>query len=64
LDLLRVGASLQLEFWWEEEGRREERTQGDLLVIFLFVLQFIWLSVHLSDSVEVLSIFLLVDEQQ
>jgi hypothetical protein len=39
LDLLRVGASLQLKFWWEEEGRKEGRTQGDLVVIILFVLQ-------------------------
>jgi hypothetical protein len=56
LDFLRVGAILQLEFWWEEEGRREGRTQGDLVVIFLFVLEFIWSSVHLCDSVEVMSI--------
>jgi hypothetical protein len=55
LDLRRVGASLQLEFWWEEEGRRKGRTQDDLVVVFLFVLQFIWSSVHLCDSVEVLS---------
>jgi hypothetical protein len=48
LDLLRVGASIQLEFWWEKEGRREGRTQGDLVVINVLVLQFIWLYVHLS----------------
>jgi hypothetical protein len=36
LDLLRVAASLRLENWWEEEEKREGRTQGDLLVIFLF----------------------------
>jgi hypothetical protein len=64
LDFLRVGASLQLEFWWDEEGRREGRTQGDLVVIYVFVLQFIWLYVHLCDSVEVLSKILLVGKQQ
>jgi hypothetical protein len=47
--------NLQLEFWWEEEGRRKGRTQVDLVVIFLFVLQFIWSSVHLCDSVDMLS---------
>jgi hypothetical protein len=36
LDLLRVGASLRLENWWEEEEKREGRTQGDLVVIFIF----------------------------
>jgi hypothetical protein len=36
LDLLRVGASLQLEFWWEEEGREKE----ELKVI-------LWLSMYL-----------------
>jgi hypothetical protein len=64
LDLLRVGASLQLENWWEEEEMREGRTQGDLVVIFVFVLQFIWLSVHLGELVEVLSRFLVVGGQQ
>jgi hypothetical protein len=33
LDLHRVGASLQLENWWEEEERGEGRTQGDLVFI-------------------------------
>ena len=54
MDLLRVGASFQVEYWWEE-GRREGGTQGDLEVIYVFVLQFIWLYVYLCESVEVLS---------
>jgi hypothetical protein len=54
LDLLRVGASFQVENWWEE-GRREGETQGDLEVIYVFVLQFIWLYVYLCESVEVMS---------
>jgi hypothetical protein len=54
VDLLRVGASFQVEYWWEE-GRREGGTQGDLEVIYVFVLQFIWLYVYLCKSVEVLS---------
>jgi hypothetical protein len=40
LDLLRVGASLHLENWWEEEERGEGRIQGDLVFYFVFVLQF------------------------
>jgi hypothetical protein len=64
LDLLRVGASLRLENWWKEEEKREVRTQGDLVVIFVFVLQFIWLSVHLGELVEVLSRFLVAGRQQ
>jgi hypothetical protein len=35
LDLLRVGGSLRLENWWEEEENKEGRTQGDLVVIFV-----------------------------
>jgi hypothetical protein len=64
LDIRRVGVSLQLEFG----GRKKEGGKEELKVIlwlsFLFVLQSNWSSVHLCDSVEVLSKILLVDEQQ
>jgi hypothetical protein len=45
---------LQVENWWEE-GRRKGGTQGDLEVIYVFVLKFNWLYVYLCESVEVLS---------
>jgi hypothetical protein len=63
-DLLRVGTSLRLENWWEEEEKRKGITQGDIVVIFVFVLQFIWLSVHLGGLVEVLSRFLVAGGHQ
>jgi hypothetical protein len=53
-----------LENWWEEEEKREGRYQGNLVVIFVFVLQFIWLSIHLGELVAVLSRFLVVGGQQ
>jgi hypothetical protein len=64
LDLLRVDASLRLENCWEEEEKREGRTQDDIVVISVFVLQFIWLSIHLGELVEVLSRFLVAGGQQ
>jgi hypothetical protein len=53
-----------LENWWEEEEKRKGITQGDIVVIFVFVLQFIWLSVHLGGLVEVLSRFLVAGGHQ
>jgi hypothetical protein len=55
LDLLQVGASLQLENWWEEEERGEGIIQGDLVFILYLCCNFIWLSVLLGELVVVLS---------
>jgi apolipoprotein N-acyltransferase len=55
-------------FDWRIGGRKKKRGKEELKVIlwlFLyFVLQFIWLSVHLGESVEVLSRFLVAGGQQ
>jgi apolipoprotein N-acyltransferase len=48
-------------FDWRIGGRKKKRGKEELKVIFwlffYFVLQIIWLSVHLGESVEVLSRF-------
>jgi hypothetical protein len=42
-------------FKWRIGGKKEGGTQGDIEVIYVFVMSFIWLYVYLCESVEVLS---------